>query len=136
MVEHPKLSIFIIEDDPYFGTLLSDKLRNMYDLKLYIYESGEECLTNLYLNPDIILLDHLLPGMDGIKTLKEIKKQAPDMPVVFVSAQTSIEIAAHSIQYGAMEYITKDTESLQKVIDLIADKVLKYKDGKASDYNV
>ncbi|MBL4716745.1 MAG: response regulator [Bacteroidia bacterium] len=136
MLKHPKLAIFIIEDDPYFGTLLSDKLRNMYDLKMYIYENGEDCIKNLYLNPDIILLDHLLPGMDGIKTLQEIKKKAPDMSVVFVSAQTSAEIAARSIQYGAMDYITKDRGSLQKVIDLIADKVLKYKDDKTSDYNL
>ena len=59
------------------------------------------------LKPQIVLLDILMPGMNGMDTLKEIKKFEPDTVVIMVTAVIDEELAKSSIQLGAFDYITK-----------------------------
>ncbi len=59
------------------------------------------------LKPQIVLLDILMPGMNGMDTLKEIKKFEPDTVVIMVTAVSDEELAKSSLQLGAFDYITK-----------------------------
>ncbi len=68
--------------------------------------------------PQLVLLDIVMPGMNGIDTLKEIKKIDPDLPVIMVTGVTDEEIAKSAVDLGAYDYVTKpiDFEYLNTTI--------------------
>ncbi len=66
-------------------------------------------------SPDIVLLDIWMPGMDGIETLKEIKKVAPHLPVVMITGHGSIESAVEATKNGAFDFLEKPL-SIDKVM--------------------
>ncbi len=67
---------------------------------------------------DIILLDHKMPGMNGVEVLKEIKRINPEIVVVIISAYGTIERAVEAMEAGAFYYITKPVE-LDKLLMLL-----------------
>ena len=91
----------ILQDEGYEVSVATDGLNA---LKIVEEES-----------PDLIFLDIVMPGMDGITTLKRIKKKYPDTYVVIISAYGSIETAVKAIKYGAFDFIEKPL-SLEKVV--------------------
>lgn len=71
-------------------------------------DSGEEALKLLKeQSPDLVLLDVWLPGIDGLQTLKEIKGQKPDLPVVMISGHGNIELAVKATRAGAYDFLEK-----------------------------
>lgn len=66
-------------------------------------------------SPDIVLLDIWMPGMDGIETLKEIKKIAPNLPVVMITGHGTIESAVDATKSGAYDFLEKPL-SIDKVM--------------------
>lgn len=82
-------------------------------------ESGHAALDAIRIeNPDLVLLDIKMPGMDGIETLKKIKTMAPSIPVAMVTAVWDENEAKKAMEAGAFEYITKpiDFEYLKLAI--------------------
>ncbi len=67
---------------------------------------------------DIILLDHKMPGMNGVEVLKEVKRTNPEIAVVIISAYGTIERAVEAMEAGAFYYITKPVE-LDKLLILL-----------------
>lgn len=85
--------------------------------------SGEEALDLLKeQNPDLILLDIWLPGIDGIKTLEEIKVIRPDLPVIMISGHGNIELAVKATRLGAYDFLEKPL-SLERVL-LVSKRAL------------
>jgi len=78
--------------------------------------SGEEALTILKeQNPELILLDVWLPGIDGVQTLKDIKNMKPDLPVIMISGHGNIELAVKATKMGAYDFLEKPL-SLERVL--------------------
>ncbi len=78
--------------------------------------NGYEALKKIEtLSPDIVLLDIWMPGMDGIETLKEIKKIAPHLPVVMITGHGTIESAVDATKSGAFDFLEKPL-SIDKVM--------------------
>jgi two-component system nitrogen regulation response regulator NtrX len=78
--------------------------------------SGEEALGILKeQNPDLILLDVWLPGIDGVQTLKDIKDLKPDLPVIMISGHGNIELAVKATKIGAYDFLEKPL-SLERVL--------------------
>jgi len=78
--------------------------------------SGEEAMEIVKeQNPDLIFLDIWLPGMDGIKTLEEIKSLKPDIPVIMISGHGTIELAVKATKIGAYDFLEKPL-SLERVL--------------------
>jgi two-component system nitrogen regulation response regulator NtrX len=78
--------------------------------------SGEEALELLKeQSPDLVLLDIWLPGIDGIKTLEEIKALKPDLPVIMISGHGNIELAVKATRIGAYDFLEKPL-SLERVL--------------------
>ena len=77
--------IFIVEDNEIYSMMLDYILSKDTIYKFVNFKSGEECLANLYLNPDIIILDYSLPGINGHETLVKIKAYNPKIHVIFLS---------------------------------------------------
>jgi DNA-binding NtrC family response regulator len=120
--------IFIVDDDKVILNLLEYTFKSREGYEVKTFYSGEECLKNLDLKPDLIVLDHLLylsgeDNMTGLDTLKELRKKDNDVPVIILSAQNDISLVREFIQNGAIKYIPKadyfiDTllESVEKVM--------------------
>ena len=91
-------------------------------LEVYGYEvetasSGFECLEKLD-GIDLVFLDIKMPNMDGIETLKEIKKRKPSLPVIMITAYATVDTAIEAMKLGASDYIRKpfNMEELEKSI--------------------
>jgi two-component system nitrogen regulation response regulator NtrX len=78
--------------------------------------SGEDALKVLKeQNPDLIMLDVWLPGIDGIQTLREMKDLKPDLPVIMISGHGNIELAVKATRMGAYDFLEKPL-SLERVL--------------------
>ena len=99
--------ILIVDDDPFNLDLLEQELTD----KGYVIEranSGEEALKKVEsFQPELILLDYMMPGMNGVEALKEIRKRGNDIPVAMITAYGTIERAVQAIKEGAFDFIPK-----------------------------
>ena len=99
--------VFIVDDEQSISKLLSFWVKDKWGYEVELFANGESMLKKLSSKPDLILLDIMLPGLDGIETLKRIKQQDEQMPVIMLSAQGRIDVAVDSIKYGAYDYFSK-----------------------------
>ena len=110
--------IFIVDDEQAISKLLSYWAKDKWKYQVETFANAEDALKNLSKKPDVILLDIMLPGMDGIETLKRIKQFDEHIPVIMLSAQGSIEVAVEALRYGAYDYFTKpiDQQKLELAV--------------------
>jgi two-component system response regulator AtoC len=101
-------SIFIVEDDPWYGQILEYHLSLNPDYKITRFLTGQDCLNNLYQKPDLISLDFGLPDYPGDKLFQKIREIAPNVPVVMISAQDAISVAVNLLKIGVADYLVKD----------------------------
>jgi two-component system, OmpR family, response regulator len=133
-------TIFIVDDDPAQSMMMQDYLSKYSTFTTHIFNSGEECIKNLNLNPQIIFLDFNFDkvgatAMDGIDILKEIKREKPDTEVVMVSGQDKIEVAVNTMKYGAFDYIVKGESAFYRAENTIFNIIRRLKlQGQASLY--
>jgi len=102
-------SLLIVDDEPVNLGVLSDYLAG-YGFRILIARSGEVALKRAKLfQPDIILLDILLPGIDGFEVCRRLKadKDTADIPILFMTALTSVEDKVKGLDLGAVDYISK-----------------------------
>ena len=111
--------IFIVEDNTLYNKLVASHLRMNKFQRIECFLSGEECLSNLYKKPDIIIQDYHLGGINGFEVLRKSKKINPATEFIFLSGDDNYEIAANTIKYGAYDYLIKDRTALKKLIDSI-----------------
>ena len=113
-------SILIVDDTPANISVLFNLLGEE-GYKVLIAEDGESALKQaVKMPPDLILLDILMPGMDGFSTCQKLKQQTEtrDIPVIFMTALSETEKIVEGLQLGAVDYITKPfqiTEVLARV---------------------
>jgi DNA-binding NtrC family response regulator len=118
--------IFIVDDEQAISKLLSYWAKDKWKYQVESFASAEDALKNINKKPDVILLDIMLPGMDGIETLKRIRQFDENIPVIMLSAQGSIEIAVESLRYGAFDYFTKPID--QQKLELAIKNAIKNHD--------
>lgn len=102
-------TILIIDDDPNNLALLSDHLEEA-GLKTLVAEDGESGLKRAeYAQPDLIILDVLMPGMDGFEACRRLKglERTKDIPVIFMTALTEMVHKVRGFAAGGVDYITK-----------------------------
>ncbi|WP_457653070.1 sigma-54-dependent transcriptional regulator [Rhodocaloribacter sp.] len=119
-----KYRIFVVDDDRHYARMLSYRLDKNPDYSVKVFDSGEEVLRHMPDDrPDLILLDIMMPGLDGIEVLRRVREQYPDVLVVMVSAQGVIDTAVEAMKLGAYDYITKGQDDLVK-LDQVVRNVL------------
>jgi DNA-binding NtrC family response regulator len=129
MNNNSKANIFVVDDDEMYLKMIEIEFLQYPSFKLETYATGEICIENLSHEPDLIILDYHLDGIDkhamnGIQTLDKIKEINPLIPVVILSSQDKIEVAINCIHHKASDYIVKSETAflkLQKVIATILD---------------
>ncbi|CAN5822612.1 hypothetical protein BH11BAC7_BH11BAC7_03810 [soil metagenome] len=122
-----KVKLFLVDDDAVLLKSLEIDFLQLVDFEIHTFATGELCLENLTLQPDIIILDYHLDGidkdaMDGIQTLDKIKAFNPDIPVVMLSSQDKIDVAVNCMHHKAFDYVVKSETAflrIQKVIEAI-----------------
>lgn len=122
-----KIKLFLVDDDALFLKSLEIDFSNNGDFEIETFISGELCIANLSKNPDIIILDYHLDGinpdaMNGLETLQQIKKINKDLPVIILSSQDKIEVAINCMHNNAFDYVVKSETAfvrLSKAIDAV-----------------
>lgn len=99
--------IFIVDDEPSILKLLSHWVKNQWQYKVKTFENGTDVVEHLTEEPDLILLDIMLPDIDGNEVLKRVKSYNKDIPVIMLSAQGNVGVAMESIRLGAFDYFPK-----------------------------
>ena len=102
-------TILIVDDNPTNLGVLSDYLKN-YGFEILTARSGEMALKRVeYAKPDLILLDVMMPGINGFETCQSLKlhENSRDIPVIFMTALADIEDKVKGFQAGGVDYITK-----------------------------
>lgn len=99
--------IFVVDDEEFIRDLYKD----MFESKghtVFSAKDGDEavrCIKSMNAKPDAIIMDHRMPGKDGIQTTKEIRNIDPSIPIIFSSADEDIRDQA--IQAGAIAFWAK-----------------------------
>ena len=122
-----KISLFLVDDDALFLKSLEIDFLQHADFAIETFDTGELCLKSLSHNPDVIILDYQLDGiektaMNGLDILDKIKAVNPDIPIVMLSAQDKIEVAINCMHHRAFDYVVKSETTflrLQKIITTI-----------------
>ena len=125
------IRLLIVDDEERFVETLSKRLASR---GLYVEgaNGGESALALINSKPfDVVLLDLRMPGMDGLETLREIKRTQPLLQVVMLSGNASINAAVEGMRLGASDYLLKpaDIEDVMaKVEEAFEKKRLKEKE--------
>lgn len=126
-MSNEKIKLFLVDDDAVFLKSLEIEFLHHADFSIETFATGELCIKNLSHNPDVIILDYLLNGIEknaanGIETLDKIKAYNPVIPVVMLSSQDKIEVAINCMHHRAFDYVVKSETAfvrLQKIITTI-----------------
>lgn len=122
-----KIKLFLVDDDAVYLKLMEIEFLQHGDFDIETYPTGEMCIENLSNNPDVIILDYYLDGVDknamnGMETLDKIKSANINIPVVMLSSQDKIDIAISCMHHGAFDYVVKSETAfvrLKKIITAI-----------------
>ena len=127
MKNENKIKLFLVDDDALFLKSLEIEFLQHADFAVETFATGELCMQNLSNNPDVIILDYHLDGIDknamnGMETLDKIKTFNQDIPVVMLSSQDKIDVAINCMHHKAFDYVVKSETAfmrLQKIITSI-----------------
>jgi len=119
MIRENREHIFIVEDNEIYSMMLDYILSKDSVYKFSSFRSGEECIQNLGLKPDVVILDYALPGMNGYDTLLEIKKYNPATHVLMLTNNKDMKLALKLLQAGADDYILKQGNGEIQIIEKI-----------------
>jgi FixJ family two-component response regulator len=110
------MKIIVMDDDLFFGTLITKFLHNLDFKNVSHYTNENVCLDSMPLNePCIFLLDQELEHSKGLDLMKEIKNRNPQASIVFLSGQEYCHIAIKAIKEGAIDYIEKNKFALLEI---------------------
>ncbi len=99
--------VLVVDDEPDMGEMLTRLLYSQGYLT-DIANSGKEAVQKVCEgNVDFVLLDIMMPGMNGIETLRQIKAIRSEIPVVMITAYATLKTAQEAMNLGAYDYITK-----------------------------
>lgn len=102
--------VLLVDDESEFLETLVKRLKKR-KLNATGVSSGEEALRVLSEMPvDVVVLDVKMPGMDGIQTLREIKRICPLVEVIMLTGHANMEVAVEGMELGAFDYLMKPME--------------------------
>ncbi|MBI3291702.1 MAG: sigma-54-dependent Fis family transcriptional regulator [Elusimicrobia bacterium] len=102
-----KANLLIVDDEPDAGRLLAQVLREQ-GFAVRWTASGEAALKQIkQAPPDLVLLDVVLPKMDGVETLRRIKALTPRVAVIMITGQETVKTAVQAMKLGACDYLPK-----------------------------
>ncbi|HSO24552.1 MAG TPA: response regulator [Chondromyces sp.] len=116
MNEH-EIKVLLVDDEKRFRAS-TEKVLVRRGFQVVTAGTGEEALERLAEGPDVVILDIRMPGMDGLTALREMKRRAPEVPVIMLSGHASEDAARVALDQGAFDFLAKPCD-----IDLLAAKL-------------
>jgi len=110
--------VLIVDDEKAFATVLAERMRAR-GFSVDTAESGEAALKKVgKISYDAIVLDLIMPKLDGIATLKRLLDINPDLQIILLTGQATLEKGIEALKQGAMEFLEKPAD-----IDTLVEKV-------------
>ena len=110
--------ILLVDDEKDFLEVMSERIEAR-GMDVTTADSAEKALKNVESGGfDAIILDLMMPGMDGLQTLKAIKKKNPDLQVILLTGHGTVEKGIEAMKLGAMDFLEKPAD-LDKLTDII-----------------
>lgn len=132
-----KQVILIVDDDPINLSVLSNLLKSLYTVRAC--KSGEDALRMVKIEPrpDLILLDIIMPGIDGYEVLSRLRKDSTmnNIPVIFISALDSFTDEKRGLELGAVDYIAKPFREVIVMARIKTHLELKYARDQLENQN-
>lgn len=119
------LRLLVVDDE----VDICDFVKNFFkerDFEVFVAHSGDDALKKVEaVSPHIMLLDVMMPGLDGIDTLKKLRARDEGVKVIMVTAVEDTAKAERSKRLGAVEYITKPLllEQLERTVLTVAEQI-------------
>jgi DNA-binding NtrC family response regulator len=112
--------ILLVDDEEEFTRVLAERMKTR-GLKVDTAMSGPEALEKAEGESyDAIILDLLMPGMDGIETLERLLKKKPELQVIILTGHATVKKGIDAVKMGAMDFIEKPTD-IQKLMEKIKE---------------
>jgi DNA-binding response OmpR family regulator len=124
--------IFVVENNKLFNNMLEYIFTKDIACRFIDFNSGEDCIKNLHLEPDIILLDHKLPGIDGHQTLLKIKKDCPKANVLLLTEEHNEEHHQAMKNAGACECLVK-SHGVEQIVQKLDHYLLAHERSMKED---
>ena len=122
-----KESIWVVDDDRSIRWVLEKALSNA-NMEVQTFEEADSVLKALDKSqPDAIISDVRMPGMDGLAMLDKIHANFPDLPVIIITAHSDLDSAVSAYQGGAFEYLPKPFD-IDEAVELTRRAVIHYKE--------
>lgn len=119
MNSSPIAKIFVVEDNLIYQQLIAKELEKL-TRDIHFFTKGEACLEALYLNPTVIVLDYDLAGrLNGLDTLKHIRKTNPEAYAILFSNQPNLDNKENISMYGFFDFIEKKPSSFGDLLEKI-----------------
>jgi len=112
-----KIKVLMVDDEEQFRST-TKKILNSRGFETILAGSGEEAIEKLSDNPDVVILDIKMPGMDGHQVLRKIKKRSPSLPVIMLTGHGAMPSAKEAFDKGAYDYLLKPCD-----LNLLAGKI-------------
>lgn len=119
MKDLKSLKTFIVDDDPFWTAILEQLLKDLGFANISTYESGEECLKHIHLNPGLVFLDYQMGQTDGLDVLQQVKAYYPGIEVIFCTALEDLEVALSAIEFGSAEYLLKSNATKKNILEIL-----------------
>jgi DNA-binding response OmpR family regulator len=122
VIDKKQSRILYVEDEESFGNVVSFALNEQYGYIVEVAGTGEKGVERLKADPyDLVLLDHYLPGMNGLDVLRWMRENAVDVPVIMLTAAGSETVAVEAMKLGAYEYVPKERFEIDHLAIMIGN---------------
>ena len=108
------IKVLMVDDEKQFRNT-TKKILNRKGFNTILAASGEEAIEKMAENPDVVILDVKMPGMDGIEVLSEMKRIKPLVEVIMLTGHATVETAIEGMKLGAYDYLMKPCETADLV---------------------
>ncbi len=120
------IKLMLVDDEPQITTMLEKWFTKTKDFSVSVYNNPEIALSNFSsLKPDVVLLDIMMPQMDGIAVLEKIKSIDHSAVVIMMTAYSTLDRVLSSHRQGADSYILKPFDSLSDVEEKVRAALVK-----------
>jgi DNA-binding NarL/FixJ family response regulator len=123
----PGKLVFFVDDDKMILNLLEYTFKSRSGIQVKTFFSGEECLANMHLKPDLVVIDYLFPEdtgqLNGLEVIRKMRETDKDVSIIVLSSQQDENLISEFIRVGAKQYISKNDYFIDALIETIETEV-------------